>query len=187
MLALLPVAVGVFLVDCAFFTSWSGQAISIAPPPVEEPAAYVVRILETDGTVRVAAWDATLVKQLSLPIDPVEMAPLEVPETRPDTEKARFSLSYRVKIGEGTDAERWATIPTTSPRSMAIAVLVYMVLIGVRNMIVSGSPIALERPKGASSRTSGTDAPPPASGRPGSSRSRPGPPPPGRRKGRGRR
>jgi hypothetical protein len=190
MLALFPVAVLVFLVDCAFFTAWSGQAVTIAPPRAEEPAAYVVRIVQDDGTVRTASWDAVVVKQLGLPIDPIEDAPIEIPDTRPDTKKARFSLSYEVQLGEGTDTARWTSWPTTSTRSVAIAALVFMVLVGLRNMIVAGSPIALERPApapGEAKRATSSGANPPGTSRTGPRRSQPGPPPPGRSKGRGRR
>jgi hypothetical protein len=188
LLAFLPVAVLVFLWDCSFFVAWDGQAVSVAPSRAEEPASYVVRIQEGESReVRTANWDAAVVRQLSLPVDAVEMAPIQVPETAPDTDKARFSLSYRVQVGEGTDQARFIDVPTTSPRSVGIAALVFLLLAAVRNMVVAGSPVALQ-PVNAKNATA---APPSPSGnpspRPKSGGSRKGPPPGKRRKGQGRR
>lgn len=189
LLALLPVALLVFLWDCSFFVAWSGQAVSVAPTRSEEPASFVVRIHEggDDRAVRTVNWDAAVVKQLSLPVDAVEMAPLEIPDAAPDTEKARFGLSYRVQVGEGSDDPRWLEVPTTSPRSLGIAALVFLLLAAVRNMVVAGSPVALE-PVDARNATAAPPTPSgQPSGRPTSGRSRKGPPPGKRRKGRGRR
>jgi len=189
-LALLPVAALVFLWDCSFFEAWDGRAVSVAPSPVQEPATYRVRILEGEGpAVRTERWDAEVVKRLGLKVDPVEMAPLEVPETAPRTVKHRLSLSYEVQLGAGTDTVRWLSAPTTSVRSVGVAALVLLVLIAVRNMLVAGSPIALEPLQVRNA----TAAPPfPSSTRSGGrgrkgARGHKGPPPAKRRRGRGRR
>ncbi len=188
LLALLPVAMLVFLWDCSFFVAWNGQAVSVAPTRSEAPASYVVRIREGEGRdVRTVNWDAAVVQQLSLPVDSVEMAPILLPETAPETEKGRFSLSYRVQLGQGTEQARWIDVPTTSPRSVGIAALVFLLLVAVRNMVVSGSPVALVPVKAKNStaappNSSGNPSPPPKAGG-----SRKGPPPGKRRKGRGRR
>ncbi len=190
LVALFPIAVLVFLWDCSFFVAWNGQAVSLAPSRVQEPASYVVRILEGQGPeVRTVNWDANVIRQLGLKVDPVEMAPLEVPDTAPDTVKERFSLSYRVQVGEGTEQAHWLSVPTTSPRSVGIAGLVFLLLAAVRNMVVSGSPIALE-PLHVRNATAAPPAPTTSGGSGGGSkgpRGHKGPPPGKRRRGQGRR
>jgi len=189
LLAFLPVVLLVFLWDCSFFVAWRGQAVSVAPTRGEDPASYVVRIHEgqDDRAVRTVRWDAAVVKQLSLPVDPVEMAPLTIPDDAPTTTKQRFGLTYRVRTGEGTEQAQWLEVPTTSPRSLGIAGLVFLLLAALRNMMVAGSPIALEPLQTRNATAAPSTPSKPSRGGSKGSRSKKGPPPGRSRRGRGRR
>jgi hypothetical protein len=77
------------------------------------------------------------VTPLKVPIDPQLIAPILVDEQFPTTRKRRFQLFFLVEKPDGThDA-----VPTTSPQAVALAGLVFVIGLALRNMYVSGSPI----------------------------------------------
>ncbi|MEN0065607.1 MAG: hypothetical protein AAGA48_25930 [Myxococcota bacterium] len=178
---IVPLCVLVFLAASDFFTAWYGTAVSVFPARTEDPSSYEVLIVEPsseDGFIR--RWPANVVRKLNLPNDEFRIVPNEPDAVLPETRKERFSLSFVIEPDEG-DA---ITLPTTSPAAFGLTVLAFVLGIFGRNMIVSGSPFSLEPrgvylPKGQAA--SGQVAPSRGS------RPRKGPPPQGRRKGRGRR
>lgn len=184
------VAVLVFLGVSDFFTAWHGKVVSSAPAHSDDARVLTVRIVGPDRAVIQRDWPADLVRQLEVPVDRVDVPPPTIPDDRPDTHKDRFTLSYRLTMGEGAEAHD-VTLPTTSPRGLGIAALVFGVLLAGRNMVYAGSPIAIRRqgvylppaqdPAGVPVR--GNDG---GKGR-GKARGRKGPPPSKRRRGRGRR
>ncbi|MEO0602959.1 MAG: hypothetical protein AAF211_16075 [Myxococcota bacterium] len=179
--AFLPVPIFVFLLVGDFFGAWYGTAVSVKPATTENPASFEVLIVEPgddDGFTR--RWPADVVRKLALPNDEFGLVPSEIDSALPETRKDRYSLGYTIEPEEGATI----SLPTTSPTAFGLAVLAYVLGIFGRNMIVAGSPFSLEPtgvylPKGQA--PSGQVAP--------SRGSRPqkGPPPSGRRKGRGRR
>lgn len=134
-----------FLVISQFFTSWDGRVVSVAPPPVEDPAVLTVRIVDADRAVTLQDWPAEVVRTLEVPYDRVAVPPPTIPETRPTTRKAAFALAFTVEVPTADGAPRVLELPTTSPRAVGIAALVFLALIAVRNMLWAGSPLALER------------------------------------------
>jgi len=177
----LPVPVLVFLVVSDFFTAWYGTAVSVLPATTEDPSGFEVLIVEPgddDGFRR--RWPAGVVRDLDLPKDEFGIVPTDPEEAPPETKKERFTLSYTIEPEAGEPL----TLPTTSPTAFGLAILVYVLGLFGRNMIVAGSPFSLE-PTGVylpkRQAASGQVAP----GR--GNRPRKGPPPTGRRKGRGRR
>jgi len=188
MLGILPVAMLVFLVSSDFFTAWDGQVISTAPPHSDDPKVLTVRIVGADREVIQRTWPTELVRSLEVPVDRVAVPPPELPDDRPRTTKSRFSLSFDLVIPDD-DGERTVSMPTTSPRGLGVAVLVFLGLVAVRNMLYAGSPIALQRREVYLPPAQGPAGVPnegPAR-RKGKRRGRKGPPPPKRRRGRGRR
>lgn len=179
--AIVPVCVLVFLVASDFFAGWYGAAVSVRPAATDDPKVFEVLIVEpTGGTFR-RAWPADLVREFELPVDAYGIVPDPIDPARPVTRKDRFTLSYTIEGGEDVaDTE----LPTTSPASLGLAVLVFVLGIFGRNMIVSGSPFSLE-PRGVylPKAQAPSGQPVPSRG----TRPRKGPPPGGRRKGRGRR
>ncbi len=179
--AFLPVPVLVFLLVGDFFAAWYGTAVSALPATTEDPRSFEVLIVEPgddEGFTR--RWPAGVVRRLDLPKDEFALVPRQIDPTLPETRKDRFTLSYSIEPDEG-DA---FTLATTSPAAFGLAILVWILGIFGRNMIVAGSPFSLE-PTGVylpkAQAPSGQVAP--------SRGNRPqkGPPPSGRRKGRGRR
>jgi hypothetical protein len=185
-LAMLPLVAGVFLVASDFFSGWNGQVVSFRPTRDADPAVLGVLIVDDDGTRRERNWDAALVRELSLPADPLALPPPDIPAERPHTSKLRFTFHFLVDVGSG-EAVETRVVPTTSPRGLGLALAFLILAVGVRNMMYAGSPFALER-RGAflpkQQAQAGAPAPPAS---PGRTRGRKGPPPSGRRRGRGRR
>lgn len=137
----LAACVLVFLGASDFFTAWSGQAVSVRPPTSEDPAVY--RVLVVDGAKSLErTWPAEVVERLSLPVDATGVPPLTLPADRPRTSKLRFHLHFLVENPEG---EGWLTVPTTSPRSLGLALVVFVLGLGVRNMMWSGSPVSIRQ------------------------------------------
>lgn len=181
-----PLAILLFLFSSAFFTSWDGHVISRRPSPEGATAVEVLIVTDQHDSL-VTDWPLDLVTELDLPADPYLIAPPRVAEDAIATAKSAFSLSYTVTT---TDGER--VLPTTSPRALYLAVLAWLLGLAVRNMVVSGSPLVLERREthlpesmpasGAPVPPAGADA---AQGR--AVKGRQGPPPPRPRRGAGRR
>lgn len=170
----------VFLVFAGFFTAWDGRAVSVLE---RGPDQRVVRVLILeDGGTRQVDWPVIAVDGLPLPIDPRALPPLGEP-TGPRTAKERFTLGFTVT----SEAGAVRTIPTPTPQAAAIALLVFVVGVGLRNMVVAGSPVALARTE----RTAADGPAPSATARPQdpprAARGRQGPPPQRPRRGGGRR
>jgi hypothetical protein len=179
--------IALFLFLAGFFSSWDGVAVSVRDSNPEQ-AVYSVLIAEDDGTRFETDWPAYAVKGLSLSIDPLALPPKPLPEGLPRTRKTRWTMSFTVTPEEGGAR----TVGTPQPQSLAIALLVFLVGIGGRNMMVAGSPISIE-PRGISlpkaQRPPGqTSSPDEGGGGPKrASRAQKGPPPGKKRRGGGRR
>lgn len=165
----------VLLAASGFFTSWVGVAASVRPYQVEEPTRLVL-VVDDAGEHREVRWPADALLGLELPVDATGLPPRVLPEGAPRTSKSRFSLSFVVvKPDVGP-----VTVTTTSPRALALSVLLGLVLLAGRNMAASGSPIRF------ASRPTVLPKALPTAGQPTRSKTRPkkGPPP---KKGRRRR
>lgn len=132
----------VFLGACEFFTSWNGQAVSVRPSASPAPKVYEV-LIAGKGRSLERTWPAAVVDELNLPFDSLAVPPVPIPPERPHTSKMRYSLHFLV---EGSDGE-FEQVPTTSPRSLALSLVLFLLGVGIRNMTVSGSPWSLE-PRG---------------------------------------
>lgn len=133
-----PVAVLVVLGASDFFVGWDGRAVSVRPARSEDPPTRTVLIAESDDAFE-REWPSDLTDTLSLPVDPQAIAPATVSEERPATNKHRFTLHFLVDGPTG-----FQVIPTTSPEALGLGLLVWAVLIALRNMIVAGAPWAIE-------------------------------------------
>lgn len=128
---------------------------------------YTVLLVDNDGSSFEKNWSADAVESLVLPVDALALAPRDVSD-RPLTKKSVYSLSYSVqpaiKIdlpaedGENTpdaDAEEtppapepeWVNYATTSPQGLALALFAWLIGLGARNMLLSGSPFELSPKK----------------------------------------
>jgi hypothetical protein len=172
----------VFLLASDGLGTWNGHAVSVRPSATPEPATFRVLIVGEDGRAIERDWPADLVLSLGLPVDDMALPPATIPEAAARTTKSRFALHTIVRAA---GSEEWQVVPTTSPRSLGVAVLVGFVVLFLRNMMVSGSPFALT--------AQGSWQPPAALPKPGTPVaqkqriSKQGPPPAGPRTGRGRR
>ncbi len=168
-----------FLFLSSFFASWRGRAVSVRRLDPERAMVQVL-VVEDDGARFETFWPREAVEGLDLPVDPLALPPSPLPEGLPRTRKKRFSLTFSVEPAGAAPR----LVPTTSPGSLGLALLVFFLGIGVRNMVVAGTPFAIARPE-APPRTH--TAAPPVPPRRGRARGRKGPPPGRRRRGRGRR
>lgn len=179
--ALIPVTIVAFLVASDFFGAWNGHAVSVLPPGEDSPPSnYQVLIVNTDRSTLTRTWSADRVEPLGLPVDAYQITPDVIPEERPRTTKSLYALHYLI---EGPNQE-WVTVPTTSPASLGVGFLVFVIGIALRNMIVAGSPFSLE-PQGLTLPKA--QAPSGQVATRGGNRPKKGPPPGRRRKGAGRR
>lgn len=135
------VCVVVFLGASDFFSAWSGQAVSVRPSASPAPEVYEVLIAGRQGAQE-RTWPAEVVNGLALPFDALAVPPVPIPADRPHTSKMRFTLHFLVEGEDGFDQ-----VATTSPRALAVAVVLFLLGVGVRNMMVSGSPLSIE-PRG---------------------------------------
>lgn len=142
MFAILPVAAVVFLLASKFLVAWDGRVTGVAPTSSEATTSYRVLIVDEagDGTMRV--WPAEVVEPLGVPIDPILVPPATVDQRYPRTSKQRFQLHFLVEQPGGESA----IVPTTTPQALALAAMVWLVLLAMRNAYVSGSPIDI-RPR----------------------------------------
>lgn len=181
-LGAIPACAVVFLLASGFFSRWDGHAVGVRPDASQGEAVVAqVLILDEDGSSHERAWPVELTRALQLPVNARGIPPARPPEDAPRTIKDMFSLTFSVQLSEG----EVTIVPTTSPRSLAIAVLVFLVGLAGRNMWVSGSPL------GVTSRSSSRVKSLPAAGQPAHRRrtgvSGTGPPPARKVRGRGRR
>jgi len=177
----LPLAVVVLLWASDLFSAWDGRVVSVRPIPPDARVATVL-IVDADGEAFERRWPAPLVRKLGLRVDELAIAPSTVPSEAPVTRKSRFSLNYIVDTPDGFTAE-----PTTTPQSVALALVALILAVALRNMVVAGAPWAIE-PRRAylpvALAPSGQAAP---TAQRGGARPRKGPPPPRPSVGRGRR
>ncbi len=178
------VCVVVFLFASRFFHGWDGHAVSVLPTRSPDPAVYTVLIAEDDRSLQVE-WPAEVVGGLGLPVDSLAVPPTTIPAERPRTRKSLFQLHFLVQTtNSNTGTGAWRAVPTSSPQAFALALVLFLIGLGVRNMVYAGTPFSLQKgkvllPKGLA--TSGAPAP---GGR--VRRSRKGPPPGKKRRGRRR-
>ena len=144
LVALAPVCALVFLLASGVLSSWEGRVTGKSPATDDTtPATWRVLIVSPDGSTETHLWPASVVDPLSIPLEPGLLPPARVdPEKHPHTAKARFTLHYIVEQPDGTHA----SVPTTSPQAVGIALIIGLVLLALRNMYVSGSPLDI-RPR----------------------------------------
>lgn len=134
-----------FLGTSGFFTTWDGRAVSSRGLRSEEaPSIDVLVVDSSDSSERELSWPADLVRALELPIDPLAIAPVELPAGLPITKKQRFSLSFHVSH-EVEGKTEVSSASTASPRTLGIATLVFIIGVFLRNMFWSGSPFTITR------------------------------------------
>ncbi len=185
------VSAGVFLFLAGFFTQWSGVAVSVRDGDPDQ-SVYQVLIVDDAGESFEADWPARAIEGLSLPIDPLALPPSDLPDDLPRTEKERWAMAFTVASVTDGQVGTPRRFTTTQVPSLGIALLVFVIGLGARNMMVAGSPFSIE-PRGvtlpAAQSAPGSVAGGTGSGGSGNKRARgrKGPPPPKRRRGGGRR
>jgi hypothetical protein len=156
---------------------------STRPARAEDPSTYTVLIVDNDGAETEREFPAALVESLDLPVNSFGIAPPTLDPELPRTIKSRFQLQYNVTLADGSTR----SIPTTTPESVGVAMLFFLLGLFGRNMMYSGSPLSIE-PTGVSlpkaQAAAGAPMPPSSGQRKGG---RKGPPPGRKRRGRGRR
>lgn len=125
---------------------------------------YTVLIVDQDGSTMEQKWSAEAVERLVLPVDPFAMPPKDISD-RPKTKKGAYSFSYSaqpaIKIdvpdagddeaqADGADEQllpepEWTSYATTSPQALALGLFAWVIGLGLRNMMLSGSPFDLTR------------------------------------------
>jgi len=151
-----PLCVLIFLAISGFFSSWNGHVVSVRPTTSENPANYTVLIVDYSGEHSEVSWPANIVEPLNLPFNPTGIPPTSIDEGASKTRKISYTLSFTVQQaeknegkGEGEDASEDAQVTqtgaTTSPQTLAIALLIWLVGLGIHNMVLSGSPFDLTR------------------------------------------
>lgn len=171
----------VFLFSGGFFSRWDGRIVSVHPDDVESSRLTVLIVTDEDSFQRSLPGD--LVRSLALPEDPFAVVPLSIDPARPATKKSRYTLHALVRRAD--EGASWEVVPTTSPQTLTISLVVLLLLVAARNMAVSGVPWRL-RP---AERYHPTKLAPTGQAAPTArvSTSKKGPPPPKPQKGRGRR
>jgi hypothetical protein len=167
-----------FLLFSSYFTAWDGVAVSVLQPRADAAVVQVL-IVNDDGSSLQRTWPSTVVTGLSLPVDALALAPAKIPDDAIRTRKSRHQLQFLLQRPMEDGEAQWQGVPTTSAQGVGMAVLIWLIALGLRNMLYAGSPLAIERsrvflPKAQA--TSGTVAS-------GVSRGRKGPPPSRKRRG----
>ncbi len=140
------VVVGVFLAVAGFFASWDGVAVGVRPPAGEAPKVYQVIVVGDDGEVIERPMPAYAVVNMGLPVLSLGVPPDPIPDDAPRTSKLRYRLHYLVQTRpEGASAPTWVRVPTTTPQALGLAVVLWLVGLGIRNMAYAGSPFWIER------------------------------------------
>jgi hypothetical protein len=133
-----------FLLFSSFFTAWDGAAVSVLQPRADATVVQVL-IVNDDGSTLQRTWPSSVVTGLSLPVDALALAPSTVPEDAIRTRKSRYQLQFLIQR-PGEDGERqWQGVPTTSAQGVGMVVLLWLIGLGLRNMLYAGSPLAIER------------------------------------------
>lgn len=175
-----PLAVLIFLTLSQYFSSWNGHVASVFPAPTPEATIRRVLIVDRGGARFEMSWAPEKLEGLELPVDALGIPPKDLSD-RPKTQKSRYTLEYRLS----TEEDVWVSHPTTTPQNLGIALGLLLVGFLVRNMIVAGSPFEVApraRHKVTEQVAAGTVSQPQRR-----ARGQKGPPPPKRRKGKGRR
>jgi hypothetical protein len=139
------VVVGLFLAIAGFFSQWDGQMVGVLQPAGTNPSVYEVLISEGAET-RIQKMPAVVMDGLGLPVLPLGILPEVLPDTAPATRKSRFTFHYLVQRPEpeGTVGV-WVHYPTTTSQAVALAVVLWLIALGLRNMAFAGSPFWIER------------------------------------------
>ena len=149
-----PVSALIFLGISGFFSSWNGHVVSVRPTTSDSPANYTVLIVDYSGDHSEVSWPANIVESLNLPFNPTGIPPTTIDEAAPKTTKLGYTLSFTVQEAqkddganenESEDAPATQTGATTSPQTLAIALLIWLLGLGIHNMVLSGSPFDLTR------------------------------------------
>ncbi|MEQ1500860.1 MAG: hypothetical protein ABMB14_01450 [Myxococcota bacterium] len=130
-----PLAVLVLLWASDFFMGWDGHVVSVRAPRSPDASTRTALIVDGDRAFE-RDWPASL--SLDVPVDPMGIPPVHVADTAPETRKARFTLHFLLEAPTG-----FTVVPTTSPRAVAVAFVVWLVAIAIRNMAVGGLPWAI--------------------------------------------
>ena len=175
MVAQTAAVVVIFLFASAFFTAWDGAVVSVRQPRTPDPVVYEVLITNLDGSSLEQKWSTTVVKPLALPVDSLALPPTTFPEDAVKTRKSRYQLNFLVQVPSEGEEPKWQSVATTSPQALGLALLAWLVGLGLRNMLYAGTPFGIEPskvflPKQLSSSGS-------VAAGSGSSRGRKGPPP----------
>jgi hypothetical protein len=181
-----PLAALVFLWSADFFTTWSGQVVSVRAATTVDAPVLRVLVVEEDRSYYEIDWPKAVVDPLDLDVDNTGVPRTKLPEDAPTTSKDRFSLSFTVTPNEGATK----VVPTTSARALSLAFVTWLLGLFLHNMWLSGSPWSWERrefelPKNQEQGTSGQPQEDPQAAK--RARSRKGPPPARKRRGAGRR
>lgn len=170
----LAAAVLVFLTVCGFFSSWSGVVVATAVP-IDGPRTAVWMMDDGAKDMVQRTLPTPALADRPLRVDPRGIPPVPMPPGLPSANKSRFTLHFIM-----TDVESKAQVhPTTSPTGLSLAVLVFFVILFVRNMFVAGSPFRIEaratqlpKPQTPAGQLAPTQRP----------RPKKGPPPPNKRR-----
>jgi hypothetical protein len=146
MVAQTLVVAAIFLWVAGFFSSWDGQAVGVLTPRGSEPAVYEVVIQQADGSTVRRSMPSVLVLGMGLPVLDLGIPPETIPADAPQSRKSRFQLHYLVQTRpEGSEEFAWRSAPTTTPQAFGLALIIWIVALGIRNMAYGGSPFWIER------------------------------------------
>lgn len=185
MLVCVPLAVLVFLSFSSFFSSWDARALSVrhTADAGADTRTYDVFVVDDQRSGFDITVPAHIARRLELPVRPNPRVRTP-PEDAPRLEKSAFSLTYYVHLPDGPVLP----VGSTSPGALGAGLLMALLVLLLRNMVVAKHPL---RVTPAPAELPGALAPmgQVAGKRPDGARPRgkKGPPPPRRRKGRGRR
>lgn len=178
---LVPVVVLVFLASSDFFHSWQGHVVAVQSWEGEAPLTWTALVVEEDGDDFVRDFPAEALRGRRLPAGRRLVPPRTIPEEAARTSKSNYTLNYLVEDAQGTLQSH----PTPTPGSLGLALFTGLLLTGLFNMLVSGSPLSFRRQLNPLPKAL-PEAGRPAKGPP-LERPKKGPPPSRRRKGKGRR
>ncbi len=130
-----PLTLIVFLLMSRFFVGWSGTITSVRPYQPED-AARLALVVADDGSDTERWLPTAALTGLPIPVSAYAAPPATLPPEAPRTSKSRWTLSMVVVPAGGAAS----THTTTSPQALALALLVFIGSLALRNMAVSGSP-----------------------------------------------
>ena len=162
-----PICVLIFLVQSAYFSQWDGHAVSVRGSNATEPSMYTVLIKNDDGTTLEQIGRQRPSKNWCF-LSIIWRSPLGMFRTGREPKEA-YTLTYRVQpaikidlpdndeeaedgSAEPTPEPEWSSYGTTSPQALAIALIAWIVGLGLRNMLTSGSPLICSAVNGTGSK-----------------------------------